>query len=308
LTENVYVQVLKGIALGFVGIFLFVALPALVVAFTLNSTFLNPQFVNREIQNLDIPAVVRETLTDQASSLDPTFIADIDQTIIQIKPWMDKQIQVVINSSYDYLLGKTNELNISIPTGEIKQTVLDSLTTIYLKDPPAEYMSLPVSQRTQYVADLQKQFLDAFPTSIDINAETIGNDDMQSIQQVRDVVGYVRLAYFGLIGLCVLLILLIILILRDLKAIARTFGLVFLIAGLPLTAVFFILKLVVPGLISTGDLPAHVQTWIPQVINDFLSPFGIFSISVFATGIILLAVSFFVKRKNPPVVEGQRIL
>jgi hypothetical protein len=294
-------QILKGIALGFVCFFLCIALLILALIFTINSTLLNPQFVNREIQNLDIPAVVHETLTNQASSLDPTFVTDIDQAITRIKPWIDTQVPFVIDSSYDYLLSKTDNLDISIPTGEIEQTVLDSLTTIYLKDPPAEYLSLPVSQRTQHIADLQKQFTDAFPASIDVNADSIGNADMQSIERVRDIVGYVRITYFGLIGLCFLLILSIILILRDLKAMTRTFGLVFLILGFLLTAIFFILKLIVPGFIPTSDLPLHVRTWIPQVINDFFSPLGIFSISLLAVGVILLVISFFVKRKNQPV-------
>jgi ABC-type Fe3+ transport system permease subunit len=81
----------------------------------------------------------------------------------------------------------------------------------------------------------------------------------------------------------------------------RTLGLVFLILGFLLTAIFFILKLIVPGFIPTSDLPLHVRTWIPQVINDFFSPLGIFSISLLAVGVILLVISFFVKRKNQPV-------
>ena len=291
-------QILKGAALGFFGFFLCIALLILPLIFTINITLLNAQFVNREIQKLDIPVVVHETLTENAPSIDPIFLNDIDQAVIQLEPWIDTQIQLVVNSSYDYLLRKTDILSISIPTHEIKHTLLDNLTASYLKNPPLEYTSLPASQRLQKLADIQQQFNDAFPDTVDINSEIIGDDGMQEIQRARDAVGYMRLAYYGLIGLCVLLALLIITILRNPKAITRTFGLLFLIIGLLLTAVFFILKLVVPGLMPTGDLPAHFQTWIPLVISDFLSSFGIFSISLLAVGIILFIISFLVKRKN----------
>jgi hypothetical protein len=291
-------HILKGIALGFTGFLLFAALPFLVVAFTFNHTLLNPQFVNREIQKLDIPSLVQEILAQQTSAQAQTFIRGIDQTITRIKPWLDKQIQLVVDAGYDYVLGQTPALAISIQTAEIKQTLLDSLTASYLQNPPREYTSLSPSQRTQYLADLQKQFSNSFPAAVEINAGTLGPEGMQALQKARDVAGYVHTTYWVTIGLMVFFILLIILILRDLKSILRVFGLICLIAGVILTAAFFITRAIAPGLIDYGGLPSQIETWIPQVIHDVLSPGGIFSLAILIVGAALLAASFFIKLRH----------
>jgi hypothetical protein len=294
-------HILKGIALGFTGFLLFAALPVLVVVFTLNHTLLDPQFVNREIQKLDLPAVIQETLTNRTSAQERTFIRGIDQTITQIKPWLDRQIQLVVDAGYAYLLGQTPALAISIPTAEIEQTLLDSLTAGYLQNPPREYTSLSPAQRTQYLADLQNQFSRSFPATVEINAGTLGDEGLLALQKARDVAKFVRQTYWVTIGFVVFFILLIILILRGLKDILRLFGLIGLIAGAILTAAFFITQAVAPGLIDYGDLPAQIETWIPQVIHDVLSPGEIFSLVILIVGAALFAASFFIKTRRPAI-------
>ncbi len=60
-------KVLKGMALGLVGFFLFVALIILGLAFTVNSTILNPQFVLNEVEKLDVTAVAQQIVNRAAT-------------------------------------------------------------------------------------------------------------------------------------------------------------------------------------------------------------------------------------------------
>ena len=50
--------------------------------------------------------------------------------------------------------------------------------------------------------------------------------------------------------------------------------------------------------IPTADLPTRVQTLIPQLVNDVLSPLQIFSLGCLIAGVVLIIVSHTVKARK----------
>jgi len=146
--------------------------------------------------------------------------------------------------------------------------------------------------------DFKQTIGDINPSSINIDADFIGTDGMQTLDQVRDIIGYLRTSYFALIGICVLLILMIVLILREMKGTFRCAGIIFTIVGVLTTIVSLVIKNLAPNFIPENDLPAAVQTWIPQVIGDLLTPWTIYGIILLVAGVILLGLSLLVRRNR----------
>ncbi len=268
---------------------------------TINVTLLNSSFAYGEVQKLNVPAVVHELVGESTPSGEKYFISGIDKAISDIKPWLDQQIHNVIFSSYDYLSGRADGINVSIDTADIRQTLVKSLTTSYLENAPSQYTSLPADQKTRYLSDLQNQFLDAFPATVDINQDSIGESGMHTLQQIRTIVSYIHAVYFTLIVACVLFILAFILLQRKMRDIFRALGLVFLASGLVVTISFFIIRLVAPQTVVGSNLPVEIQNWVPRVIMDTISPLMIFGISLLATGLVVCVISFFLHRVDRPV-------
>ncbi|MCL5992311.1 MAG: hypothetical protein M1419_09465, partial [Bacteroidetes bacterium] len=72
------------------------------------------------------------------------------------------------------------------------------------------------------------------------------------------------------------MIALLVVLYRRAKPITRTLGIIFTIYGaLSLVAVLIVRNIVLPR-IAPSDLPAEVQTFIPQLARDVMSPLQMF--------------------------------
>ena len=296
-------KVLKGMALGLVGFFLFIALPILGLAFTINSTVLNPQFIVAEIEKLDITTTLQEILAAQMPSEDKTYLMGLNQSVIELKPWITEHISEVIHSGYDYLLGSTDTLQITISTEPVKQSLIKNLTQAYVQSPPPEYLQLSPNDRANYLNQIQQGITQAIPTTLEINQATIGPDNMRVVQQAKDDISYFHTGYFYLLAFSLILILLMIWIMREVKGATRVLGIIFLIDGALSMVVFLVCKQVIPGMIPMSNFPSQIQTWLPQVARDLLAPWGMYNLAILAIGVILLVVSFiFRNHQSVPTV------
>ena len=292
-------QVLKGVGLGLIGFVLFVALLVLGLTFTIYNTALNPQFAANEVDKIDIPGSVHEVLANFLPDQDKAYLSGIDQTLVETMPWIYQQINYVIYGSYDYLLGKTDSFSLSFTTQPLQQSLVRNLTRVFLQSPPAEYSQLSSIEKDRYITQFQQQITSSIPSNVEINRDLLGVDVMNSLLQVRNIFAYIRTGYFVLIALTLILILLIALLLRDAKGILRSLGIIFIVVGVLSSAIVFGLKYFVPGVLPLSNLPHGLQTWIPVVFNDLISPWEIFSISFFIGGLVLLISSFFLLRIWP---------
>jgi hypothetical protein len=294
------VKVLKGMALGFSGFFLFFSLQFLGFLITLNVSILNPDFVIREVEKLDATEVARTYLKDQLSNGDFLYASAIDTTLSQEKPWINQQIRQTIITSYDYLLGASDRLSYNFQLEEVKQSMSGNLARAVLNSPPPEYQKLSPQQKDQYILNLKKEIQEQIPSSYDleINQTIVGADGMKLLQQIKEAIGYFKTVFLILIVFAVLMMLLIGLIQRKLSGISRVLGIIFLINGVLGGITYFILKLGIPHFVQLNELPTQVNSWLLVLINDCLAPVGMFSLIVLLTGVICLTASFMFKPRQ----------
>ena len=143
-------NVLKNLAISLLIFLLFLSLAIFGIAFTVNSTALNPDFVTAELNRLDIAVLVDEFLDIEAPPETPELEETIIETVSSIEPLVKEQASSAIHSVYDYLLGEKEEPELEATLGDtflnsdFVSSVLDeldlaSLTEVILnKQTPGE--------------------------------------------------------------------------------------------------------------------------------------------------------------------------
>ena len=168
---------------------------------------------------------------------------------------------------------------------------------------PPELASLPQSEIDAAFNQIYRDIFGQIPSTIDISEEMMGPEVMTTLEQVREYVSYIQIAYKALIGFMLLLIGLIVLIHRQVRGSTRQIGITFLVYGIPAYVSIFFIKNYAMGYLTqlTGqqNLPASLQAWLPQLVNDLLAPMQMFSLGLLIGGVVLLVVSFVYKPRVP---------
>ena len=162
---------LRGMATGLTGCILFFILPLLGLGIMINVTLLNPNFIETEVEKLEITEVAREIITDQIPPEDFAYISGIEDTLIEIKPWANEQAGNIIKGVYDYLLGKAEEIRVTIDMDPLRESLATNLTEVYLENPPEGFDQLPVSEQHQTAADFKQQVAEIIPSAVEFNEE-----------------------------------------------------------------------------------------------------------------------------------------
>jgi len=321
-------KVLKGLVLTLLGLLLFISLSAFGLAYTLNSTLLNADFISAEVKKLDIPSLAQEIAVDFIPPEMRSIAGELDSIIIELEPWIDEQAGIAIHSGYDYLLSKSDNINIMVSLEPVKNRIKniinskkelfkdiakDQLREIILASPPSQLAGLPASKieqyfdqnydqlYTQYFDQYAGQFVDEIlkeiPSSYEIDDTVIPPEVKSTLKDVRQYLAYFQTGYFVLLGFVVLLILLIIAINHEVKGSTRTLGSTFLTYGIIEFAGVYAARYFITPYLSFNEIPRAVQNWIPHVINDLMSPLQVFSLGCLVGGIVLLVVSFVYRRE-----------
>ena len=115
-------KILKGCGLALLCFILFFSLVCFGIGYTVNRVALNPEFISKTIDDIDLSQTIEETLTDPDSNID--ISADLQTTIIdavrKTEPIIKEHMALAIKDSYAYLKGKTN-------TPDLKSALSDSI-------------------------------------------------------------------------------------------------------------------------------------------------------------------------------------
>jgi hypothetical protein len=288
---------LKGLALAILGFLLFLSLSVFGLALTLNQTILNPDFVASEVNKLDIPSLAGEFLSEQIPPEGQEFIGEVlDDTIADLEPWIKEQVSTVIYSGYDYLEGRSESLSLAISLEPVKGSLRDNLWEAMLQSLPPELAGLPPAEIERYFNEFYGEIDEQIPSTFELDEALLGADVLAQFEQVRQGISYFHIAFNALIGLILLLIGLIILIHRQVRGSTRGIGITFLICGAVSYAGAFVAKNMAGTQLTQLDMPAYLQTWMPQLVTDTLAPLEMYSIGLAAAGVVLLIVSFVYKR------------
>ncbi len=109
---------LKGLALSLLGLLLSLSLAVFGLAFSLNSTVLNPNFITTEIKELDIAALVKQFTSEPTPTseegLPKELVTAFTNTVTELEPLLKERVNATIDSIYDYLLGRSPNLDLAM--------------------------------------------------------------------------------------------------------------------------------------------------------------------------------------------------
>lgn len=121
---------MKGLGTAILSFLLFLSLTVFGIAFMLNSTLLNPDFMAEQVDKIDVSDLAREFAEEQIVKQIPDevdFLVDVIYDVIdEEEPWIKEQIDTAIYAGYDFILGDTDSLNIYIPLEAKKEELRES--------------------------------------------------------------------------------------------------------------------------------------------------------------------------------------
>ena len=290
-------NVLKGLVLGLLSFLLFLSLAVFGIAFTLNSTILNPDFVVSEVDKIEVSPLIREIAEEQIGELLPEEAQFLEEALYSIisdqEPWLKEQVSAAIYSGYEFLLGETERLSLIISLEPLKEGLRDSLWQAFTQSLPPELIDVPQAQIEQYFNEFYQGFVVLIPASFEVDESFMPPEVMAQIIQARQGIGYFQTGYNALIGFMVLLILGIVLMNRQVRGTTRGLGITFLIYGAIEYAGTFVARQFVPTqLPMLPDIPSSLQMWLLGLFGDILAPLQMFSLGCLIGGAVLLIISF----------------
>lgn len=305
-------KVLKGLVLSLLSLLLFLSLSIFGVVLTLSNTLLDRNFINAEMNKLDMPVVTRQLADTLIIPMLPQELQFLRQpmydAVADFAPSLKEQLRAGVNSSYDYFLGKSQKLGFAISLEPLKTSLRDKARQAFLQNLPPQLANLPPAQVDQYFNQFYQQYSQQIPSSFTVDEASLGTQTMATVKQVRQYIGYAQIAYWALIGFMLLLITAIVLISRNVKKVTRELGVNFLIYGALGYASIFVAEYLraqyltpsVSSLAASLAIPQALLSWLSQLLADVsaLAPLQVFSIALAAIGIILIVVSF-VYRPRP---------
>lgn len=300
---------LKGLGLAILSFLLFWSLSVFGLVLTLNQTILNPDFVVSQVDRLDIASIAGDMLSEQMPQgrefLDDVVLVDVvlvdvvDDTIADLEPWMKEQARDSIYSIYDYLEGRSQSLSLTVSLEPVKESLRDNLREAVLQSPPPELAGLPPDEIERYFNEYYEPISQEIPSTFDLTEALVTPEVIAQLEQVKQYIGYLHLAYNALIGLILLLILGIVLINRQVRGSTRSLGSTFLTCGALSYAGVLVAKNIAGTQLTQLDMPVYLQALIPQFLADTLAPLEMYGIGLLAAGVVLLVVSFVYKRGEP---------
>ena len=155
---------LKSLVLGLFSFFLFFSLSIFGLAFMVDSTILNPDFVTSELERLDVSSLVEELVYIEAPPEVPNLNEVINETILSIEPLVKEQLSSAIYPIYEYLLGQTHDpdlalilrntfLSADFISSLVDNIDISSLAGAFLSQQLAEEIPLEIANLDKYVVD-----------------------------------------------------------------------------------------------------------------------------------------------------------
>ena len=162
---------LKGLGVSILSFLLFLSLSVFGLAFALNSTVLSADFATSELNKLDVSAIVEDVFVEQnpEEGLESALVTAISEA----EPIIKEQVNVAIYEIYDYLKGKTEDLDLALT---LKNTVLSSdfmvsvvdeldMSSI-VKEPLSDKIAKEIPADSQYITQYLDDSLDEVITEL----------------------------------------------------------------------------------------------------------------------------------------------
>ncbi len=296
---------LKGLLATLLTFLLFLSLAAFGSLFALRSTLLDPDFVVAQVEKLDVAALAEEVIDFQSGGQVPPEASFLEEAlysaIAENEPQLKEQMSAAIYDGYDYLLGKSDRLNMVISLEPIKADMKARLWQSFEQNKeslPPEVAALPPEMLEQYFEEFYRQFEAGIPSEFVIDESSIPPEMMTMVDILRENTRYIQTAYYGLIALMVVLVAGIILLHRSVKGATRELGITFLIYGIIEYAGVWAMQRYLPS-IPLPDIPPSMQVWLNGFIADLIAPMQVLGIGLIVGGVVLIIISVVYPRLRP---------
>ena len=292
----------KSFGLAILGVFLFLSLSFFGLVFTLDQTFLNPDFTVSQVDRLDIASLAEDIVRDQVISqatipitlpIDIFIAGAVNETITDLEPWLKQQARDVTYSIYDYLEGRSQNLSVVIPLEAVKERLKINISEAVITSPPPGLTDMPPATIERYL----EPFYDRIPSSFEIDEDWLGPSTMAQIEQLRLLASHFNVIYYALIGFILFLILMTILLHHSVRGSTRALGATFFSCGIVSYGSVWLAKYAIGTQSAIPQVPVYLQSWLPQLMTDILSPMELYSFGLAGVGVALLIVSFVYRRQ-----------
>ena len=293
----------KGLIISLLGLFLFFSLSLFGDMLMLKHTLLNPEFVASQVEKLDKSLLVEELLTEQIPFEEDIMADVISGTVADLEPWINDQANNIIHDGYDYLWGRSQNLDLTISLEPVKDSLRDNVEQVVSQSLPPELIGAIPSVIDLFIDGAYQEISANIPNTFEFNEELWGSEIQTRLEQTRQALGHFDLVYNLLIVFMLLLIAGILLISRPIKSGIRRVGIIFLSYG----ALQYIGILIITHIFGIqmvqAELPSAFQTWLPQFFNDLFTILKTFSIGVAVTGIVLIIAGIVPWGQKPKVQQ-----
>ncbi len=159
-------KVLKGCGLGLLGFILFLCLTVFGIAYTVNQVALNPAFITAVINDIDFSETAQQVLAQQeGEGPPPELVEALIDTLDKTEPVIKEKLVVVIEDTYDYLLGTADSPDIratmrdSFFNSQFLDSVLQSIDLSQIVD---EYLK----EQSPAGDEASKQLMNSFLSTV----------------------------------------------------------------------------------------------------------------------------------------------
>lgn len=111
-------NILKSLTVGFLAFILFLSIVIFGFLFMVKSTALNPDFITRQINELNVSEMLEEFADIDSSPEASETFEQIKEIVPEIEPLVKERVGIFTDSLYDYLLGKKTEPDIKGAIGD----------------------------------------------------------------------------------------------------------------------------------------------------------------------------------------------
>ena len=289
---------LRGLTLSLLSLLLFLSLSVFGLVFMLNQTVLSPDFITSQVEKLDFTSLAKELVIPEfpPEIQNQEFIKEaLDKTLTELEPLIKREANDFIRRGYDYFLGESHTLRYTISLEEPKTTLRDNIWEAFLENPPPEFEGIPPTLAEPHFDQYYDEFAGEIPSSLEFDLSSLDPEVTSQLGLAREIIGYIKIAFWGLIGLMMVLILSIFLISLNMKTTSLSLGITFLLYGIfEIVSVIVARAVLIPRL-PTGLPSAMLETWLLEFISEMMTPLLIFGIGVAAAGLALIIASFFLR-------------
>ncbi len=137
------------------------------MAFLINSTILDPDFVVEQTDKLDMTTLSYDYADELLSEELPQEAEFLKEAIYDVvadqEPWLKEQFSIAVYASYDYFLGKSDRFEINIPLDDLKANVRDSLWQTLQYFLAHNTSSIPEDLLMPYIDENYQEIVDVIP-------------------------------------------------------------------------------------------------------------------------------------------------